>query len=137
MMSYQHTGKEEYLHTAKRIAHYFIANIPESGIIPVDFRQPKDPAYEDSTAAAIAACGLIEIAKAVGEYEKDLYLAAALKLLRTLDEQRTDWSSDCDCIVQNGSAAYHSVTHHQSIIYGDYYFIEAILKLKGKDLYFW
>lgn len=137
MMSYLHTGKEEYLHTAKRIAHYFIANVPESGIIPVDFRQPKDPAYEDSTAAAIAACGLIEIAKAVGEYEKDLYLGAALKLLRTLDEQRTDWGSDCDCIVQNGSAAYHSVTHHQSIIYGDYYFIEAILKLKGKDLYFW
>lgn len=137
MMSYRHTGKEDYLYTAKRIAHYFIANIPESGIIPVDFRQPKEPAYEDSTAAAIAACGLIEIAKVVGEHEKDLYLGAALKLLRTLDEQRTDWSSDCDCIVQNGSAAYHSSTHHQSIIYGDYYFIEAILKLKGKDLYFW
>ncbi|WP_405152566.1 glycoside hydrolase family 88 protein [Paenibacillus sp. FSL K6-0108] len=137
MMSFRHTGKEEYLHTAKRIAHYFVASIPESGIIPVDFRQPKEPAYEDSTAAAIAACGLIEIAKSVGEHEKDLYLNAALKLLRTLDEQRTDWSRDCDCIVQNGSAAYHNATHHQSIIYGDYYFMEAVLKLKGDELYFW
>ncbi len=137
MMSYLHTGKEEYLNTAKQIAHYFIANIPENGIIPVDFRQPEQPEYEDSTATAIAACGLIEIAKVVGEHEQKLYLHAALKLMRTLYEQRTDWSTSCDCILKNGSAAYHNKIHHQSIIYGDYYFIEAILKLKGKDLYFW
>ncbi|MNW27856.1 Unsaturated glucuronyl hydrolase [compost metagenome] len=137
MMSYRHTGKEEYLHTAKRIAHYFIANIPADGIIPVDFRQPKEPAYEDSTAAAIAACGLIEISKVVRPNEKDLYLGAALRLLQALDGTRTDWSTDNDCFLMNGSASYHNKEHHQSIIYGDYYFMEAILKLKGKDLYFW
>lgn len=137
MMSYIHTGREEYLNTAKRIAHYFIANIPENGIIPIDFRQPNEPAYEDSTAAAIAACGLIEISKAVGEHEKNLYLGAALKLLKVLDEHRTDWSKDCDCILKNGSAAYHANEYHQNIIYGDYYFIEAIFKLKGNDLYLW
>lgn len=62
MMSYNHTSKMDYLQTAKRIAHYFLANIPENKIIPIDFRQPKEPAYEDSTAAAVAACGLLEIA---------------------------------------------------------------------------
>lgn len=137
MMSYIHTGKEEYLHTAKRIAHYFMANIPDSGIIPVDFRQPKEPRREDDTAAAIAACGLIEIAKAVGPYEKDFYLEAAVKLLKTLDESRSDWSSDNDCILQNGSGAYFAKSHHHPIIYGDYYFMEAIFKLKGNDLYLW
>ncbi|MFJ2043335.1 MULTISPECIES: glycoside hydrolase family 88 protein [unclassified Paenibacillus] len=137
MMSYIHTGKKEYLDTAKRIAHYFIANIPDNGIIPIDFRQPNEPAYEDSTAAAIAACGLIEISKAVELHEKELYLKPALKLLKTLDEDRADWTTDCDCILKNGSAAYHAKEHHQSIIYGDYYFIEAVYKLKGTDLYFW
>ncbi|XOJ01708.1 glycoside hydrolase family 88 protein [Paenibacillus polymyxa] len=137
MMSYIHTGKEEYLNTAKRIAHYFIANIPENGIIPVDFRQPKEPAYEDSTAAAIAACGLIEISKVVGLHEKELYLSAAIKLLKVLDEARADWTKNSDCILINGSAAYHAKEHHQSIIYGDYYFIEAIFKLMGQDLYLW
>ena len=48
MISYIHTGKQEYLDTAKRVADYCLANIPESGIIPVDFRQPTEPAYEDS-----------------------------------------------------------------------------------------
>jgi len=137
MMSYIHTGKEQYLQTAKRIAHYFIANIPESGIIPVDFRQPAEPRREDDTAAAIAACGLIEIAKVVGQHEKALYLNAAIKLLKTLDEQRSDWSDQSDAILQNGSAAYYAAAHHQAIIYGDYYFIEAIFKLKGNDLYLW
>ncbi|WP_372629837.1 glycoside hydrolase family 88 protein [Cohnella sp.] len=137
MMSYIHTGKADYLHTAKRIAHYFIANIPDSGVIPVDFRQPAEPRREDDTAAAIAACGLIEIAKAVGPYEKDVYLNAALKLLRTLDESRSDWSESSDAILQNGSGAYHASSHHHAIIYGDYYFMEAVFKLKGDDLYLW
>lgn len=137
MMSYNHTKKEEFLHTAKRVAHYFIANIPENGVIPVDFRQPKEPALEDSTAAAIAACGLIEIAKVVGQYEKELYLQAAIKLLQTLELRSTDWTTECDCILKNGSGSYHAESHHQSIIYGDYFFIEAMLKLKGSDVYFW
>ncbi|MGG4220197.1 glycosyl hydrolase family 88 [Paenibacillus jamilae] len=134
MMSYNHTKKEEYLNTAKRVAHYFIANIPQNGIIPVDFRQPKEPVLEDSTAAAIAACGLIEIAKVVGLHEKDIYLRAAIKLLQAL---HVDWTTGCDCILKNGSASYHAATHHHSIIYGDYFFIEAMFKLKGSDLYFW
>jgi len=137
MMSYIHTGKEQYLQTAKRIAHYFIANIPASGIIPVDFRQPAEPRLEDDTAAAIAACGLIELAKVVGQHEKALYLNAAIKLLKALVEKRSDWSEQSDAILQNGSAAYHAAAHHQAIIYGDYYFIEAIFKLKGNDLYLW
>lgn len=137
MMSYIHTGKDAYLQTAKRIAHYFIANIPEDGVIPVDFRQPAEPRLEDDTAAAIAACGLIEIAKAAGPYEKKLYLNAALKLLRTLDESRCDWSESSDSLLQRGTAAYYAKIHHQAIIYGDYYFVEAIFKLKGNDLYLW
>jgi unsaturated chondroitin disaccharide hydrolase len=137
MMSYIHTGKADYLNTAKRIAHYFMANMDESGIIPIDFRQPKEPAYEDSTAAAIAACGFIEMAKAVGKHEKDVFIHAAVKLLKTLDESRSDWTRNSDCLLINGSAAYHNNNRHTSIIYGDYYFMEAIFKLKGNDLYLW
>ncbi|MDR6880818.1 glycoside hydrolase family 88 protein [Bacillus sp. 3255] len=137
IMSYQHTHKEDYLHTAKRVAHYFMANMPENGIIPIDFRQPMEPTYEDSTAAAVAACGLLEIAKAVGERERGMYVRAALKLLQTLDASRTDWTTEYDCILTHASAAYHHPERHTAIIYGDYYFIEAVFKLKGNDLYLW
>ncbi len=137
MMSYIHTGKQEYLDTAKRVAHYFIANIPESGLIPVDFRQPAEPAYEDSTAAAVAACGLIEIAKHVDEAEKGMYLRAALKLLKTLDEKRCDYGEGEDCFLSHCTGAYHDQRHHYGLVYADYYYLEALLKLKQQDIFFW
>jgi len=136
MLSYMHTGKSEYLETAKRVAHYFMAHIPEDGIIPVDFRQPQEPKREDDTAAAIAACGFIEIAKAVGEYEQRSYINAALKLMKAL-EARSDWTERSDALIQNGSAAYRAARHHHPIIYGDYFFMEAVFKLKGSDLNLW
>ena len=137
LMSYIHTKKEEYLNTAKKVADYFIANIPEDGIIPVDFCQPKEPAWEDSTAATIAACGLIELSKYVDESEKELYFTAALKLLHALYEKRCDWSKANDCILTHCSSAYHALNHHFSIIYGDYFFMEAVFKLKGDDIFLW
>lgn len=136
LMSYKHTGKAEYLDTAKRIAHYFMANMPEDGIIPVDFRQPPEPKLDDDTAAAIAACGLIELSRSVETYDKHIYLKAALKLLKSL-EARSDWTQQSDAIIQRGSAAYRGTTHHQPIIYGDYFLMEAAFKLKGNDLYLW
>lgn len=92
MISYFHTGKKEYLDTAKKVAHYCIANIPESGIIPVDFRQPKEPAWEDSCGAVVIAGGLLEISNCVPELEKDLYRSTAVKILKAIDERRADWN---------------------------------------------
>lgn len=136
-ISYIRTGKQEYLDTAKRIAHYFIANIPEDGIIPVDFRQPKEPAWEDSCAAAIAACGLIEISKQVPECEAELYLNAAVKMLKALYRDRSDFSRRQDNMINNCTGAYHDDKHHFAIIYADFYFMEAIFKLKGNDIFLW
>ena len=137
VLSYLHTKDEKYLNTARRIAHYFISNIPESGLIPVDFRQPAGCAWEDSTAAAIAACGLLELAKCVEGRDSDVYLKAALKLLKLLDKERCSWEADVDNLLEKCTAEYHSEEHEFSIIYGDYYFIEALLKLAGQELFIW
>ncbi|MBO5197348.1 MAG: glycoside hydrolase family 88 protein [Lachnospiraceae bacterium] len=136
-LSYLHTGKQEYLDTAKKVAHYFIANIPEDGLVPVDFRQPKEPDYRDSTANAIAACGLIEIARHVPEYEKDMYLNAALRLLKALDTLCCRYDEGCDYIVGRGTGAYHDAAHEYPIIYGDYFYLEAIFKLNGSHILLW
>lgn len=137
MLSYIHTQKQEYLDTAKKVAHYCMANIPENGIIPVDFRQPKEPAYEDSCGACVIACGLLEIAEHVPECERDMYVNAAVKILKAIDETRADWSRDCDAIVQNCTAAYHSNAHHITMNYADYFFMEAIYKIKGTGVLLW
>lgn len=135
--SYAHTGKQEYLDTAKRVAHYCIANIPQSGIIPVDFRQPEEPAWEDSCGACVIAGGLLELANHVPELEKDMYVRAAVKILKAIAETRADWSENCDAIVQNCSGAYHDKRHHFTMVYADYFFIEALYKLAGTGVLLW
>lgn len=137
-LSYIHTGKEEYLNTAKKIANYFISNIPESGLIPVDFRQPEDVSYEDSSAATIASCGLIELAgKCTDSRDASVYRNAALRMLNALHEKRCDYSDARDNIVTRSTEAYHKEPRETAIIYADYYYLEALLKLKGKELFIW
>lgn len=137
MISYLHTGKQEYLGIAKKVAQYCIANIPETNLIPIDFRQPKIPAYEDSCAACVIAGGLLEIAACVKEAEQAFYRDAAIKILKTIDKKRTDFTRNCDAIVQNCSGAYHDSSHHMTMVYADYFFIEAIYKLKGETIKIW
>lgn len=135
MMSYIHTGKQAYLDTAEKIAKYFIANIPADGLIPVDFCQPAEPNWYDDTAAAIAACGLLELAKAVED--GTVYREAAEKMLCALSECHCDFSHDTESILQKCTGAYHSREHEFSIIYGDFFFLEALLKCQGGKHFMW
>ncbi len=137
VISYMHTGDEKYLNASKRVANYFIANTPESGLIPIDFRQPADVTLEDSTAAAVAACGMIELALRTEAADGALYHKYALKLLMTLDEKRCNWDENIDHIVEKCSSCYYASAHEFSMLYCDYYFIEAIWKLTDKELFIW
>lgn len=137
ILCYIHTGKEEYLETAKRIANYFIANITEDYTPRLDFRQPDEPHLIDTTSSGIAACGLIELANHVTEWDRDLYLRPAVKMLEAVTDKYADWSDDTDNIVTHSSARYFEDKHHYAIIYADFFFIEAISKLAGTSELMW
>ena len=138
-LSFLHTGKKEYLDTAKKAAHYFIAQTDQTGgVAVVDFRAPKEPVYWDSTAGVCAACGMLEIAAHVPEMEKEFYISAALRILKSTDERFCNWDLAYDSIVQMGSGSYGTeYDRHVPIIYGDYFFIEAVLRLLDKDILIW
>ena len=139
--SYKHTKKQAYLDTARKIAAYFISGIPADGLIPEDFRQPAEPWVQDDIAACAASCGLIELAGLVSEEEGKAYLDAALKMLKAIDEKSADWDLGTDGITLRGSTAYHvrDRVHgwNKNYVYADYFFIEAVLKLKGQGIYIW
>ena len=132
-LSYRYTGDQKYLETSKKIADYVISELDDSYLVPIDYRQPKDVDLEDSTAAAITASGLIELAILLDE-GGDKYLDAAIRLLKTLDEKRITWDLSTDNLLNNCAVDYHGDGHNMSIIYGDYYFIEAMMKLAGNAL---
>lgn len=134
--SFKHTGKQEYLDTAKKIAAYVIPLIPENGLLPCDFRQPAEPWVQDDIAAGVIASALLDLAELVPE-EQETYLEAALKILHALDEQSADWSQDTDHITLNGTAGYHLPGRNKNYVYADYYFVEAMLKLTGKNVSIW
>ena len=137
-LSYRHTGKQSYLDAAKRVASYFMANASLTGYVPlVDFRAPAEPVWYDTTAGAIAACGMLEIEEHVGEYEKPLYHDSAVKLIEAIDEKWCDYDTETDGIVDGGSVSYHAEKHHERIIYGDYFFTEAVMRLLGKGFLIW
>lgn len=135
--SYAHTGQRKYLDAAKQVAHYCIANLREDGIVPVDFRQPPNPAWEDSCGACIIASGLLEVARFVPENERELYIRPAVRILKAIAQTRADWSRDYDAIVRNCTAEYHSEKHHFPMVYADYFFIEALYKLCGQENIIW
>lgn len=140
-LSYKHTGDESFLTTAKQCAQYCISNMAVTDWLPlVDYRAPEEPVKYDTTAGMITAAGLLELANCVGEYEKRLYTQAALRIMKACEAKFCNWNPDEDSIVDGGTFFYHDATGentHMPIIYADYYFIEAILKLKSKELFIW
>lgn len=138
LLSFIHTGDKRYLDASKRTANYFIANIAADNWLPrVDFKAPGREI--DTTAGASAASAFLELAIYVNEEEKNLYISSALNILKALESKYCNWSDTEDSILQNGVEKYKSDSEvvTKPIIYGDYYFAEAIYKLKGFKPMFW
>ena len=98
--------------------------------MPVDFCQPEEIPWEDSTAAAIMACGFLELESLVTDGET--YHEAARNLILKLAGDRLSLSFETDQLLEKCTAAYHDEEHDFTIIYGDYYFTLAVLELCGE-----
>lgn len=137
-LSYLHTGKQEYLDTAKRVANYFISQITDDYIPRCDFRQPAEPVLKDDTAGAVAAAGLLVLAQQLPELEAVTYYDVAVKMLRAMEREDINWDLNDPALLQRCTAAYHDIPcRHITMNYADYYFVEAIHMLRGQKMLFW
>lgn len=138
-LSHANTGEVRYLDAACRIAEYFISNIRGDGLTDCDFRQPPNEERIDNIAGACAACALMELAHAVPDADASRYRDAAVRMLKALDTLCSDWSPSTCGILQKCTASYHDDGNgrHVNIVYGDYFFVEAVFKLRGLDMMTW
>ncbi|WP_050184033.1 glycoside hydrolase family 88 protein [Domibacillus robiginosus] len=139
-LCYHHTGKEAYLHAAKRVAHCFIAHLPDDSVPHWDFRLPEDvPGNRDSSAGAIAASGLLFLAGKLSLIEKNIYREAGEKILRSLYENYGDWENpDEEGLILEGTSHFpEGKNTNNPLIYGDYYFVEGLAQLNGEKEVFW
>lgn len=132
-LSYRYTKEKRYLEASKRAAHFFLANLPEDQMPFWDFRAPivEDMGF-DSSAAACAASGLLELAQWVEPNETRMYYDAAIRIIKALYEQHGTWDQDEEALIVKGTVNHNTNKYiNTPIIYGDYFFIEAVGRLKG------
>ncbi|KAH7889976.1 glycoside hydrolase family 88 protein [Phlebopus sp. FC_14] len=133
---YSHTNDTKYLETSRKMANYFLENLPSDGIVPWDFNAPLvPPRPADTSAAAIASTGLLLLAR----QEMSLsppnlinagrWIIGAWQLLTTT--ANFAWQPSWQSLLSNGTVDNHypSANNDTGIVYGDYYYIKA-----GNDL---
>ncbi|MCK0473666.1 glycoside hydrolase family 88 protein [Halalkalibacter sp. APA_J-10(15)] len=138
-LSYMHTGDERYLDSAKKSAHYFLFHTNEDFIPNWDFQAPLEEAQVlDTTAASCTACGLLEIARYVDSIEAKRYRNTAANILRSLYENYGAWDEEEEGLIKMGTANKpKDFGVNVPIIYGDYFFVEGLLRLKGRTDFCW
>ena len=142
-LSYIHTKEQRYLDAAIRAADHFIEQCKQTGYLAAaDFYAPREPLYYDATSGVCAASGMIEIAKALSGERGEYYMGEAIKILKATDAHFCNYSDDHDGLVHMGTLCYPRPDRkrnlvHVPIIYGDFFFVEAISKLKGNDFLIW
>lgn len=126
-LSYKYTGERRYYDAAKKVANYFIASLPEDYVPYFYFDYPAcEENPKDASAAAITASGLLLLSSLADEYQKDTYRRAAERILHSLYENYTDWSGKEEAVITH-------TWKPATLIYADYFFYEALLRLEGKS----
>lgn len=126
--AYKTTRDNLFLETAKKLSDYFIKNLPTDYIPFWDFNDPKE-SVKDSSAAAIASSAFFTLYKLSNDNK---YKKIAEKILNSLIERYVSWNRYKDGILKYG--CFHKPADlgvNESLIWGDYYFVEAFLKFRG------
>ena len=146
-MVYRFTKDKRFLDFAQKVTDIYLKRLKETSVDWVPFWDMDDPEIvncklsncpivqlKDVSAACVVASALLELCQYVGGEKAATYREAAINMLRDLSSDRYQ-SRD-----KNVSFLLHSTGHHPadseidaSIIYADYYYLEALLRLK--DIY--
>lgn len=137
-LSYRYTKNPEYIGLFEKVTGYFLEHLPENLVPYWDFvftdgsSEPRD-----SSASAIAVCGMLEMAKYLPEDKAAFYTGAAKRLLKAL----IDHCAATDPTVCNGQllhgvygrkTPYNDCKDHgvdACNLWGDYYYVEALTRL--------
>lgn len=145
-IGYRYTGREEYIPVFEGVTEYFLSHLPED-LVPfwdLEFgdgdEQPKD-----SSSGAIAACGMLEMAKYLDEKKAGYYREIAGKLVKALaDHYAVKDRKESNGLVLHSTYSNHSpynTCNHYGVdecnIWGDYFYLEALTRLYKDWQVYW
>jgi unsaturated chondroitin disaccharide hydrolase len=132
--AYAESHDPEFLATAIRMADWYLAHLPTDYVPYWDFQAPGIPNdARDSSAGSMAAAGLIELARLVPDPAlARKYRQAAESTLASLTRKylTRDLPGGADGVLTGGTY-YYAIGRgvNQANIWGDFYYLEAILRL--------
>lgn len=123
------------LDDAMRLADYFLDQLPPDRIALWDLSLPHDSGEpRDSSACAIAACGLLEIAAQLPKgATRSRYFDAAQDLVQAMVTLCAGARPESGGLLRHG--VYHraaSLGVDEATLWGDYYYLEALARLQGR-----
>ena len=135
--AYSFTRDARFLQTAEACANFYIERTPAHGIPPNDWDEPHPTLPYESSAAAIAASGMLnlgrlttDVARAQRYHDYALRILATLTTPEFLARQTPGWEG----LLKHGM--YHQrkgLGVDESVMWGDYFFLEALSKVMGYE----
>ncbi len=132
-IAYRYTRDRRFLETAEFNADFYIEHTPDHGVPPWDYDAPPDQRKQpDSSAAAIAASGLLDLAEFTASRARaSLYRDTALRILETLtgEDYLAHTTPGWEGILKRGVYHIHKgLGIDESVMWGEYFFVEALTK---------
>lgn len=132
-MLYRETGDQRFLDFTQKIADSYLSLLPDDYIPYWDFDIDTTIDQDrDSSAAAIVASALLELSTLVQNEElQHRYFDAAVKMLESLSSSAYSGVDKTDSLLLHSTGA-KSLGHEidVALIYADYYYVEALYRLK-------
>ena len=136
-IAYGYTKDESIFDIHRSVTYYFLNKLPSDNIPYWDLmftEGSKEP--RDSSAAAVSVCGLLEMTKYLDDNnsDKEIFKNAADMMMLSLIENCSNDDNSKDGLLSH-------VTHalpqgrgiDESAIYGDYFYLEALLRYKNSN----
>ena len=133
---YRETKEPRFLDFVQKVADVYLEHLPDDYVPYWDFNDPAIPyAPRDASAACVVASALLELSGYVSLEKGQEYKKAAVCMLESLssDKYRSGKSQPAFLLHSTGNYPSHSEID-AAIIYADYYYIEALMRLKQMKL---
>lgn len=139
-LSYIYTKDEKFLDAAEKVTNFFLNRLPEDYVCYWDLIFGDGSGQcRDSSAAAIAVCGMMETMKHIDDDYKPVYENACRAIVRSLSENYTTVNTpeSNGILLHAVYAMANGVNEGNGVdecnIWGDYYYMEALMRYYNKD----
>jgi hypothetical protein len=138
---YRHNDDARLLELSRVLANYYLNRLPEDGVCYWDLIFTSGDQERDSSAAAIAACGMLELSSQLPLLDplKAVYERAALGTVNQLARHYS-----IENAAPGGGLLKHAVYHKpnkvgvdEACIWGDYFYLEALVRLTRSWTPYW